>query len=582
MTGAKYAIWAIAVAAIMAPAKAAAQTPPAPTREEIRRDDLSGRIGEPRAGAAVSGDIERAPCPLAQPRFAGIAFTLRDVVFSDATVVPIDDLRPAWQDYLGQNVPISVICDIRDRAATIVRNMGYLASVQVPPQEIGEDGIVRLDILTARVSRVQVRGDAGNSENIVQAYLQPLIDQRAFNQREAERQLLLMRTLPGYDSRLTLRPGDTPGEVVGDVLIDRTKYILEANIQNYGPRSSGRFGGQIRAQVNDVTGLGDQTTIGFYSTADFNEAMVFTVGHDFALGGSGARLGGEFTYARNDPTIGGQSPFDTETLIATARLSYPFVLDQGTQIVGSAGFEIIDQNIEFGGLALNRDRVRVAYARADMAFADRDSINGAGGFSAAEPKWRLGLSAELRQGFDIFGATRPGILPSGISQSRVAGQADATVFRLEALAEYRPTPELAFTIEPRAQLTWDPLLSYEEYSAGNYTVGRGYDPGAIIGDSGIGFRSEVRVGSLVPRTRKDLAWQGFGFFDAAWIDNEDPAGLGTVRSDSLYSAGAGVRGIWGDRGRFDVALAVPLRRTDLQTETPDVRLLMSFTLRFAQ
>ncbi|MEQ9661230.1 MAG: ShlB/FhaC/HecB family hemolysin secretion/activation protein [Parasphingopyxis sp.] len=584
MTGAKTAKFAIAGAAVLIPALAAAQTATqaGPTREEIRRDNLTGQIEQPRQGAAVSGDIERAPCPLAQPRFEGITFTLRDVVFGNDSVIPAERLRPAWTGYVGQTVPLSVICDIRDRAATIIRSEGYLASVQVPPQEIGDDGIVRMDLLTARVSRVQVRGDPGNSEGTVQSYLQPLIDQPAFNQREAERQLLLMRTLPGYDSRLTLRPSDTPGEVIGDVIIDRTKYVLEGSVQNYGPRSSGRFGGQIRAQINDVTGLGDQTSIGFYSTADFDEALVLTVAHDFALGGSGARLGGEFTYAWNDPTIAGQSPFDTETLIASGWLRYPFLLDQGTQIIGSTGFDVIDQDIEFGGVLLNRDRIRVAYTRVDMGFTDRASIEGYRGFSAQEPRWRAGLSAELRQGVDVFGATERGFLPGGVSQTRVAGRSDATVIRLEGFAELRPQPGLAFVFLPRAQLAFDPLLSYEEFSAGNYTVGRGYDPGAIIGDSGIGFRYEIQGGSLVPRTRNDLAWQAYGFFDAAWIENDDPPAFNPVRADSIYSAGFGVRGVWGDRGRFDVALAVPLRRTDLQTETPDVRLLASVTLRFAQ
>lgn len=553
----------------------------APTREEIQREGLQPQI-RPNQQLEVEDGVERAPCPLAQPRFADISFRLNGVVFDNLVEVSPDDLRSSFGQYIGQTVPVATVCEIRDRAATILRRQGYLAAVQVPPQQIGDDGIVRFDVLMARMSRIQVRGDTGDSEAIVERYLEPLTEAPVFNQRDAERSLLLARELPGYDTRLTLRPTTgEPGAVIGDVRIQQTRTIFEGNVLNYGSKAAGRFGGQIRAQFNDVTGLGDRTNLGFYSTADFDEAMVFTAAHDFAIGGDGMRFGAEFVYALNDPTIGGVSPFDTETLIATTRLSYPFILDQGTRIGGTLGFELIDQHVDFNGTRLNEDNLRTIFARVDANFVDRDSINGIGGYSAAEPRWRLGVSAELRQGLDIFGASSPGAAIA-IPQTRSAGKSDATVFRLEGVAEFRPSPTVAFILQPRLQLTGQPLLAYEEFSAGNYTVGRGYDPGSILGDQGVGFRYEIRVRSALPRTREDLAWQPYVFFDAAWTWNEDPGFLGFSASDRLFSTGAGVRANYGDRARFDVALAVPLRRTLTQASTPDVRLLMSATIRFAQ
>lgn len=575
-------VFATAGLALIGAAPVFAQT--SPTREEIQREGLQPDSPTLQRQLDVEDGIERAPCPLAQPRFAEISFQLNDVTFANLVEVSPEQLRPSYSQYVGQTVPIATVCEIRDRAATILRHEGYLAAVQVPPQQIGADGIVRFDVLMARLSRIQVRGETGNSERIVEDYLQPLTEAPVFNQRDAERSLLLARELPGYDTRLTLRPtGEEPGTVIGDVRIQRTRYVLEGNVLNYGSKSAGRFGGQIRAQINDITGLGDRTNIGFYSTADFNEALVLSLSHDFAIGGDGLRLGGEFTYAWNDPTLGGASPFDTETLIATSRLSYPFVLDQATRIGGTIGFELIDQHVDFNGVRLNEDNLRTLFARVDANFVDRDSINGIDGYSAAEPRWRFGISAELRQGIDIFGASQAGTLPTiPIPQTRSAGKSDATVFRVEGVAELRPSPTLAFVLQPRLQLTADPLLAYEEFSAGNYTVGRGYDPGSVLGDQGVGFRYEIRAGSALPRTRDDLAWQPYAFFDAAWTWNEDPAFLGFSSSDRLFSTGAGVRANYGDRARFDVALAVPLRRTLTQASTPDPRLLVSATIRFAQ
>lgn len=204
------------------PSPTIAQINPAPTREEIQPDQLAPGENRQRLGLSVEGGVERAPCPLAQPQFANIQFELNDAVFANLRGASPESLRPAFAEFLGQTVPISTVCEIRDRAASILRSAGYLAAVQVPPQQIGDDGIVRFDVLMAQMTRIQVRGDPGSSENLIASYLSPLSEMQVFNQREAERSLLLARNLPGFDTRLTLRPAEgSPGEVIGDIRVER-------------------------------------------------------------------------------------------------------------------------------------------------------------------------------------------------------------------------------------------------------------------------------------------------------------------------------------------------------------------------
>jgi hypothetical protein len=91
-----------------------------------------------------------------------------------------------------------------------------------PPQRIDANGAVHMDVLAAKLVEVQLRGDAGPSERLIAAHLERLTAREWFNTREAERDLLLLEDLPGYDVRLVLRSaGRAPGEVVGDVVIVR-------------------------------------------------------------------------------------------------------------------------------------------------------------------------------------------------------------------------------------------------------------------------------------------------------------------------------------------------------------------------
>jgi hemolysin activation/secretion protein len=150
----------------------------------------------------------------------------------------------------------------------------------------------------ARVVSVQVRGDAGRSERTIAGFLQALTAMPVFNEREAERYLLLARDLPGYDVRLTLRPaGGAAGEVIGEVAVLYRPYEVDFSLQNYGSRDVGRFGGQLRAQIYGLTGLGDRTTLGAYVTADLEEQQVVQLFHDFALGNQGLRIAGRVTHA---------------------------------------------------------------------------------------------------------------------------------------------------------------------------------------------------------------------------------------------------------------------------------------------
>ena len=40
--------------------------------------------------------------------------------------------------FVGQEQPVAMICEIRDRAATILREAGYIAAVEVPEQRIAD------------------------------------------------------------------------------------------------------------------------------------------------------------------------------------------------------------------------------------------------------------------------------------------------------------------------------------------------------------------------------------------------------------------------------------------------------------
>jgi hemolysin activation/secretion protein len=581
----RLARWLLSPLAFVSPAAAAAQVPPQvvpPTREEVSRPEAPP-IRNVGAQLQVEGGLERAPCALDSPEFKAIRFTFRGAMIEGLKGVSQSDLAPAYAHLIGTEQPISSVCDIRDRTAAILRKAGYIAAVEVPEQRVA-DGIVRFKVLMAHLGQVRVRGNATGAERVIAAYLNALTEQPVFNRYEAERYLLLASDLPGYTVRMTLRPaGTTPGEVLGDVTVQRTAIYVDSNIQNGGSNEVGPWGALVRAQFFGLTGLADRTTVAAFTTADFDEQQTLQVGHDMRLGPDGLGLGGEFTYAWAHPTLATpKTNVRARTLLATLHADYPLIRTLPRTLRASFGMDFINQTVDLNLKVLTRDRLRVGFLR--FAF-DALNTDFSEGRSQIEPLWRVNSLLELRKGLDVLGATDPCgrkavkcLGPKDVAPSRVEGLATAAVVRALLYGEYRPIPKLTFALGARAQYAWDPLLSFEEFSAGNYTVGRGYDPGVLIGDRGWGTQAEIRVGSTIPASARKAGVEGYVFWDHARVGNLDRLALQIIGSKHLNSVGAGARVSFA-RFSLDANLAVPLTRVGPFARRGDPRILISLSSR---
>lgn len=548
------------------------------------RDDLT--VGQNTAPAArpstlsVEGDIERGPCPLSAASFSDTTVTFSQVEFAGLPGVDASVLDEAWRSGVGQELPITSLCDIRDLAATILRAQGFLAAVQIPPQRIEPNGTVKMDILAAKLVEVQLRGDSGNSGALIAAHLKNLTNRQWFNSREAERHLLLLQDLPGFDVRLVLRSAEgAPGEVVGDVVVERVASDFTAGMQNLASPGSGRLGGFVEMGLNDLTGHGDRTTLSIYSTVDIQEQQVFRLGHEFSLGSNGLRLGGDLLYGQGNPSGG---PFESETLVSGLHLSYPLFRTQAESVWGTVGFDVIDQTLNFGSTRLSKDKLRVAYLRFQHQLIDPVSLRGGGGYSPRQPHFSSALSLELRKGIGGFGASKScdpiaNCLAPNIPISDLTADPSGLSARFQGTFEYRPLRDFTIAYSPLLQVADGHLLSYEQVSLGNYTIGRGIDPGVAIGDGAAGGSFEFRYGSTIPSGPEEIALQPFVFFDQArtWVNDDrafrDPA--------NVYSIGAGVRGRYGNHADFGLTLAVPLAKAGYQTKKGPARVLFTFSTR---
>src|SRR5688572_5667815 len=99
-----------------------------PSREELDPARQSALPAAPRG--ELFREMEAGPCPFAD---SSLTTTLTSVEFRGvvAGALALDDaaLAPAYSDLLGRELPLSAVCEIRDRTAALYLREGVLAAV---------------------------------------------------------------------------------------------------------------------------------------------------------------------------------------------------------------------------------------------------------------------------------------------------------------------------------------------------------------------------------------------------------------------------------------------------------------------
>jgi len=550
-------------------AQAAAQST-GQTSQELELPDTDERPSD-RANVRVERDAGLRPnCPFDE---SNLTIALNDVQFVD---VRGGELAPELAQSLSRvetptgERPLSVICDVRDAANTALRQDGWIATVQVPQQDL--TGSLQLDVISANISEIRITGDPGPYRDALTEAIEPLRALDPLNEREAERILLNANDIPGLEVRLALSPsGAAPGEVIGNLSVDFERYAAFFNVRNYNARSIGRETGFGRFEAFGLTGLSDVTYVAGQATADFDEQLIIQGGHEFGIGPDNIRAGFDVVYATARPTIQNLD-LETDTLVANFSVAYPLIRTPSVAADIALGFDYIDQETLVGDATLSRDSIRTVFLRAEVDGQKRRFDR--------STQLLYSAFAEVRQGFDVFGSTSQNQFGTastdGFTASRPFGNADAFVLRSGADVTWFPGSIFDLRGRFEAQWTDEPLLNFDEYAIGNLSIGRGYDPGANSGDRAIGGLAELGA-TVLEQSRHRL--QLFGFFDLVQVENLDRGTPDPKRT--LKSAGGGLRYSFGSGINAEVTYARPLDRALFSdTERPPDRVLFSITTKF--
>jgi hemolysin activation/secretion protein len=521
------------------------------------------------------------PLPELQPSFvpdagmvvppvgAGEArFDLREIVLRGVTVYEAADLLRPYDGLIGQTVSIDDIFAVANAITTRYRNDGYILSRAVVPAQKVDAGRIEINVIEGFISQVIISGDAAGQEDFLRAFGAKIAAVRPLTSDALERYLLLADDLPGLTARGVLRPSPSePGAAELILVVEHRPYEGAVSVDNRGTRYSGPLQGDAGVRLNSLFGFGEQVTLRVVTTAPTKELLFGTVGLSVPLGYEGTRLDASVQSSQGEPGFRlTSSEVETSSISADLSLSHPFLRRRSENLSLRGGFDVRNSLTRSLGEDFSEDHLRVF--ELGLRY---DKLDGGQALNV--------LDIRIRQGLDVFDASRPG---EGLSRAR--GRAEFIKLSGE-LSRLQPLPaDYALLLSLSGQRSAHALLASEEFALGGSRFGRGYDPSEVTGDHGAAMSIELR---MPPTDLGDVAGLGFGllqpygFYDLGAAYNRDP-GTGENGTQSLASTGLGVRFAVGGGFQGGIELALPLTRSVAATgeEGRDPRFFFTLTSRF--
>ena len=434
------------------------------------------------------------------------------------------------------NRPI-VFADLEEMVAEIqglYSESGILtARAILPPQEI-RDGVLRVELVEATVSEVQVEG----FERTKSEFVSRTISLEAGGLPDFE---LLEHDLRVYEIShdlvplLSFAPGDATGTTVAIISAEEPKrFDWTVSVDNFGTEATGEYRGSLFGRWSSVTGWRDvlsmqlQASEGSYSGS---------LGYSRPVGPEGGRVIATASYTDSNIIEGVFEPVNILSNSITGSLSYrrPVRVRPYSHVIIEGGLagEVSTSTIEgedFSDVTLGEVVLQASYIRR---------------FDTSLLSTTLGVKAGVSDAKDTS-ETEGEFYLAYMAADYTRSISDKALLDMSLTGQYAHRQNL-----PVARL----------FSVGGATSVRGYPNNIRGGDSGLAVKAQISpLRNYDLESMPDFSFSPFAFIDAAVVVPYRIDGSIDSEQDFLASIGTGVRVDW--KGQASGLLMVALPQVD--------------------
>ena len=425
---------------------------------------------------------------------AGLAFVVTQIRFKGQTAVDEAKLQAQVAQVLGTRLTMTSLRALTDKLTAFYRSQGFPFSRVVVPQQDVTQGTLTLEVLEARLGRVEFENQGRIRTQVLEGLSHPLVPGQPITEAALDRVLLLMSDTPGSDVRATIKPGQAVGS--SDIVIRNQATPMVAGsvgLDSHGNQYAGRVRALSVLKVRNPLGRGDQIDlIGLYTGAGMHYAHA---GYDTLVNTSGTYVGAACSALRYK--LGGdiralQAQGSASTCSAWA--THPMVRSRDLNL---------QTRLQWDDYKL-RDRVDSTSVN---TFRDIDAVTVSLEGNAGDPfggagynNWGLGVTSGRVQFKDA----------NALLSDAASAKTEGNFARLNwNLGRMQPlTDQAQLWVSLSGQRSNGNLDSSQKFGLGGPTTVRAYDQNTVSGDSGYLATVELRqdLGNFYGPLQFSLFW----------------------------------------------------------------------------
>jgi hemolysin activation/secretion protein len=436
---------------------------------------------QPKPGAPLQAPV---PTPEQQAVAARLNQHIvpRNFDVSGVHAIPFTDVSGILAPLAGKDITIGQLVQQVDRITAMYRERGFPLSFAVIQNQDFANGVVKVTVVEGYISKLNIDGDLGNSEKRLRYLAEPLLAEKPLTQKTLERQLNLMRMVPGVTFTPSLDlPRRADGATELSLKATHKPFSATGGVQDLGTGMQPI----VNVGMNSLTPLGEQTKLTASVPFNTDDVKYYAAEVAVPVGNKGAqvKVNGYHYEAKPADEAAGFEGFDRK--VTNDRIgvdvSYPFILSNQTSVTGTLGV-----------YALNgKDR----YDLKGTDFwlqqnSDVRAVTGSVRYLTVGEKRSTDVTVGVTQGTSGLGAKNS--ITSNFGYSAVPlGDLNFTHYNVNAKQTFVLPNQFGVTLASAGQYTDDVLPTSEQISFGSWRFGLGYPQGEISGDKGMGASAEL-------------------------------------------------------------------------------------------
>ena len=505
---------------------------PAPTAEKaaVKPDDAEFLLEEPAEKVAQPGDT----------------FTIKGFIVEGTYIFTQDELQKQIKSFVGRGKTAADVEGARDALERFFHEQGYPAMLVNIPAQSSTNRIFRLEVMENRIGNVLISGNRWFSTEKILRDIPSILPGKALQLKELQTEVNAANRNPDFKAIPEMLPGKAPGSIDLAVKVQDQLPLhgsLELNNRASHDTTALRLNAALR--YDNLWQRDHSISVQYQiSPQDPNEVEVISASYTLPTFWSREDKLVAYGVVSNSNTnaAAGFSNLGKGNVVGS-RLIMPLQASDGLFHNALVGFDYKDfsETVGVGGAPGIKTPITYFPITAGYSAYLRDD-SGLTSFTGGLSVVFRGAVADTRQFEDkrIKSTGNAMLMTAGLERNQQLPGGFTLLAKLDG------------------QLSDQPLISNEQYSAGGVESVRGYHDSEASGDNAIHGVLEVAAPEMLRQTSKEkFAVTPYVFYDAAHLGIREPQSQDW--SATLQGIGFGLRGTLLKDVDFQTDLGFPLR-----------------------